>query len=262
VILRLLLAYDGTDFHGWAAQPGLRTVQGELQAALDRVYPGWSALHVAGRTDAGVHALRQVASCTVAAGPPPAAAARALTDALPADVAVLAAAEAPAGFHARHSARARAYVYRVHPTGLRDPLRRRRAFRWPRRVERAVLDEAAAGVIGTHDFRAFTPTETQHETFVRTVHHCRWREAGDELHLEIAADAFLRHQVRTLVGTMLGARDARSVVALLDGAPRAAAGLTAPPWGLYLSGVRYEGEEHGVELSGIWRDGPALFGVP
>jgi tRNA pseudouridine38-40 synthase len=253
VILRLGLAYDGTAFRGWAAQPGLRTVQGVLQEALDRIYPGWSALHVAGRTDAGVHALAQVASCTVGTGPPPAAAARALTDALPPDVAVTDAAEAPPGFHARHSARARAYVYRLQVSPLRDPLRAVRAYHWPAPLDRAVLDACAAAVVGRHDFRAFTPAETQHEDFVRTVHHCRWREAGDELRLEIAADAFLRHQVRTLVGTMLGLDDAAPLADLLAGAPRSHAGATAPPHGLFLSGVRYEGDPDGVELAGFGR---------
>jgi tRNA pseudouridine38-40 synthase len=259
VILRLGLAYDGTGFRGWAAQPGLRTVQGVLQEALDRVYPGWSALHVAGRTDAGVHAVAQVASCTVGAGPPLDAAARALTDALPLDVAVTYVAVAPPGFHARHSARARAYVYRVQTAPLRDPLRALRTYHWPAPVERAVLDACAAAVVGRHDFQAFTPAETQHAHFVRTVHHCRWHAVGDELRLEIAADAFLRHQVRTLVGTMLELDDAAPLTRLLAGAPRAEAGATAPPFGLFLSGVRYEGDPDGIELSGFGRvdGGPA-----
>ena len=137
------------------------------------------------------------------AGPPVAAAARALSDALPPDVAVTDVAEAPPGFHARHSARARAYVYRVQVAPLRDPLRALRTYHWPAPLDRAVLDACAETIVGRHDFRAFTPAVTQHGDFVRTVHHCRWRETGDELRLEIAADAFLRHQVRTLVGTML-----------------------------------------------------------
>jgi tRNA pseudouridine38-40 synthase len=254
VNLRLTLSYDGGGFRGWARQPGLRTVEATLAAALDARYPGWRGLAVAGRTDTGVHALAQVASVHVTGGPPVAHAAAALNSALPDDVVVLDAAEAPSSFHARHSARARAYLYRVRTARRPSALDARRALHHPAAVDRGVLDAWAAALPGTHDFTAFTPTETQHETLVRTVHHAAWRDAGDELHFTIAADSFLRHMVRTLVGTMLTAargEPAPALASLLAGAPRSAAGPTAPPHGLYLAGVRFDGEEPGRELVGF-----------
>jgi tRNA pseudouridine38-40 synthase len=236
VNLRLTLQYDGTGFHGWARQPGLRTVEGELRDALRAVFPRWDGLAVAGRTDAGVHATGQVASVEVEGGPPPERAGDALNATLPEDVAVLEAGEAPEGFHARFSARSRSYRYRV-LVGRRAPLEARRALWWPRRVDVDGLHEAAALICGEHDFRAFTPTETQHDVFLRNVVATAWTQDGDRLEFAITADSFLRHMVRTLVGTMLEQPD--GIGALLDGAERAAAGVTAPPWGLYLERVEY-----------------------
>jgi tRNA pseudouridine38-40 synthase len=254
VNLRLTLSYDGTGFRGWARQPGLRTVEGTVAAALDERYPGWHGLVAAGRTDTGVHALCQVVSVHVAGGAPVASAAIALNTALPDDVVVLDAAEAPDGFHARHSARARSYLYRVRTARAPSALDAHRVLHHPGRVDSAVLDGWAAAVIGTHEFTAFTPTETQHRTFVRSVHHATWADAGDELHFTITADSFLRHMVRTLVGTMLAAARGEQEfgpAGLLAGAPRSAAGPTAPPHGLYLAGVRFERDEPGQEFVGI-----------
>jgi tRNA pseudouridine38-40 synthase len=241
--LGLVLEYDGSGFHGWARQPGLRTVQGVLEEALDTVFPGRGPLTVAGRTDTGVHASGQVASLAVEAGPPPPKAPLALNQLLPEDVAVTACREEDEGFSARFSAHSRAYEYRVLLSRVRSPLRAARVHHHPRPVDLALLEACAALLPGEHDFRAFTPTVTEHEVFRRDVLHASWRREGDEAVFRIEADSFLRHMVRILVGTMLGVAGGRFDVAtferLLAGADRTAAGETAPPHGLCLVAVRY-----------------------
>ena len=237
--LKLTVAYDGTEFRGWARQPGERTVEGVVRDAVARVYGAPDNLAVAGRTDAGVHALANVVSVDVEGGPPPERAADALNAVLPDDVAVLDVQEAPSGFHARFSARSRSYRYRIWRRRERSPFEVNRSLWHPRRIEPQKLNASAAMVIGEHDFRAFTPTETQHDSFVRVVEDARWYERGDALELEITGDSFLRHMVRTLVGTMLE-RDPDDFVDLLAGAPRSQAGSTAPADGLYLVSVGYD----------------------
>jgi tRNA pseudouridine38-40 synthase len=239
--LRLTLEYDGTGFRGWARQPGLRTVEGVVADALDRVASDVQDLAVAGRTDAGVHARGQVVSVRVGDGPPTERFAKALNSILPDDVAVVAAEGADARFHARFSARARSYRYIVLPRPERSALRARRALWWPYPVDADALRAAAATIVGTHDFRAFTPTETLHRSFRRSVSAASWSGIGDELHFVVTADAFLRHMVRTLVGTMLefGQAAPERLPALLEGRPRAEAGATASPSGLYLEHVEY-----------------------
>jgi len=236
VRLRLTLEYDGTEFRGWARQPGRRTVEGVLRRALGELYE-LHDLAVAGRTDAGVHALANVASAEVDGGPPPSRAAEALNAGLPEDVAVVRAEQAPDRFHARFDARSRSYRYRVWRRRERSAFERTRSLWWPRPVDLGRLSENAGSLLGEHDFRVFTPTETQHEVFVRRIEVARWVELDENvLAFEITADSFLRHMVRTLVGTML---EGRELAPLLGGGRRSDAGATAPPHGLYLTNVSY-----------------------
>ncbi|MGD9572438.1 MAG: tRNA pseudouridine(38-40) synthase TruA [Thermoleophilia bacterium] len=242
-VLRLDLEYDGAGFAGWAHQPGLRTVEGVLRDALTTLLREPASIVVAGRTDAGVHATGQVASVATPSDLPARRILRGLAGLLPPDVAARAVADAPPGFDARRDAVARRYEYRV-LTGPPAPLRRARVLHHPVPLDAERLDAAAGLLVGQHDFRAFTPTRTEHVFFDRTVTECRWERRGDELVLVLEADAFLRHMVRVAVGTMLlvgrGAWPAERVAALLGGAPRGAAGPTAPAHPLTLVGVRYQ----------------------
>jgi tRNA pseudouridine38-40 synthase len=239
VRLKLTVEYDGTGFRGWAAQPALRTVEGEVRAALTAVYPVYDGLAVAGRTDTGVHALGNIVSVDVDGGPPAKRAPDALNAALPDDVAVITVDEVAPDFHARHSARSRSYRYRIWRRRAPSPFEQRRAWWYPRPLDEDRLAEAADLLLGEHDFRAFTPAETQHEVFRRTVLRAQWHRRGDALEFEITADSFLRHMVRTLVGTMIELPPER-IAELLHGRPRSEAGSTAPPWGLYLTSVAYD----------------------
>jgi tRNA pseudouridine38-40 synthase len=274
---KLLLEYDGGGFAGWARQPGERTVQEEVERALSTVLREPVSVVVAGRTDAGVHALGQVCSYEGEAVDP-----RSLNALLPRDVAVLACEPAAVGFDARRDATSRAYRYRVLTRRSRSAFLEGRALWWPHALDLAALDACAAAVAGVHDFTAFTPTETDHVRFEREVLAAYWERGrgseldgsdphgseahgpeahgsdhhgadpagadphGAEIAFHIEADAFMRHMNRVLVGTMLevasGRRELSGFVSLLEGRPRSEAGPTAAACGLYLVGVGYGGE--------------------
>jgi tRNA pseudouridine38-40 synthase len=239
VAVRLDLEYDGTDFAGWARQPAKRTVQGELEAALTRLLPEPVEVAVAGRTDRGVHATGQVCSYEG-----PLAPLSGLNALLPPDVAVTRVSAAPDGWNARYAALSRSYRFRVLTRRPRSPFERRRALHHPYPIDRAALDACAAALPGTHDLTAFTPAQSDHRLFQRTIIAAAWvDESPDVIAFTIEARTFMRYMNRVLVGTMLevagGRRTVENFVGLLEGALRSDAGETVGPEGLHLTEVRY-----------------------
>lgn len=240
--MRLDIEYDGRAFKGWAKQPGERTVEGELETALSTVLGRPVELTVAGRTDAGVHARAQVASFIVE-DQPPSTFRRSLNGLTGRDLSIIEASVVDDGFDARRSARSRTYCYRLYTRAVANPFEQGRSLWWPWRLDLDLLRACAAATLGTHDFTAFTPTQTDHVHFHRTVIRCEWVQDADETLLWIEANSFMRSMVRALAGTMLevatGKRELESYLRLLAGQPRAEAGDTAAAHGLYLVAVAY-----------------------
>lgn len=240
---RLLLEYDGTAYHGWQVQPGLETIQGVLEARLARLAGGPVPVRGAGRTDAGVHALGQVASFAADCRLDPATLRRALNATLPGDIVVREAAEAAPGFDARFSARSKTYRYTLLRRESRSAFLGRTSLHLAGGLDLAAMRAAARHLVGTHDFSAFRAGSCGARTPVRTVLGADWREEGVLWQFEITADGFLQHMVRILVGTLLevgrGRRRPEGLRELLAGGERRLAGKTAPPQGLCLVEVHY-----------------------
>jgi tRNA pseudouridine38-40 synthase len=272
----LTLAYDGSDFQGWQVQPGQRTIQGELQAALGRITGESPLPQGSGRTDAGVHALAQVASFALRAPIPPENLHRALNRTLPASIRILEARLARSTFHARHSAAAKTYEYRILRGAVCPPFLARYVYCCPWPLDLDALEASARLFEGEHDFLSFAATDpdlahregaqdenpveratgstalkARHETTVRTIYFSGWAgrpsEAGELLVYCVRGNGFLHHMVRNLVGTMLdvgrGHLGLDEVPKILAARRRAAAGATAPARGLFLVSVEYPPEE-------------------
>jgi tRNA pseudouridine38-40 synthase len=245
-----LVEYDGADFAGWAAQPGLRTVEAVLSEALSTVLRQPVGMSVAGRTDAGVHASGQVVSFGAESELRPSLISYKATAVLPKDVAIRRCVAVPDAFDARRDATARTYEYMVINDEVRSPLQRHRAAYVPRVLDLDLLSAAGELVEGTHDFTAFTPSKGYHVRFERVVTHSRWTRRDDLLTYRITSDSFLYGMVRTLVGTMLevagGKRDLTQFGRLLAGGNRSEAGPAVASRGLTLVGVEYEHQD-------LWR---------
>ncbi|MDR3727895.1 MAG: tRNA pseudouridine(38-40) synthase TruA [Terracidiphilus sp.] len=261
---KLTLSYDGTDFYGWQVQPGKYTVQGELQNALGRVTGESPLPQGSGRTDAGVHALAQVASFALQAPIPPDNLLRALNRTLPAAIRVIEAKTVRSTFHARHSAVAKTYEYRIFRGEICPPFLARYVYACPWPMDTALLYVAAKAFLGEHNFLSFAATDpdlttrnrapsTEQEpvTAIRTIYHSAWEqrqeEAGELLVYRVRGNGFLHHMVRNFVGTMLdvsrGHLKAEDIPAILAACSRSAAGPTAPARGLILHSVEYDEPE-------------------
>ena len=242
-----LVEYDGADFAGWASQPGRRTVEGTLSEALRTILrqPRAVKLAVAGRTDAGVHAAGQVISFEADTGLTAPSIAYRTTALLPPDVALRRCVVVNDSFDARRSAGSRSYEYRVIDDPVRSPLARRHASYVAKKLDLDLLQKAAALVLGTHDFRAFTPAKSYHARFERTIAESYWEKSEDLLIYRITAGSFLYGMVRALVGTMLEVAGGRRTIAdfepLLSGGRRDESGPSAPSRGLTLVRVEYDG---------------------
>jgi tRNA pseudouridine38-40 synthase len=257
--IRLLLEYDGTRYHGWQRQADAATIQQTLEESLERLTGEKVALIGSGRTDAGVHARGQVANFRTESAIPLTAFHQGLNSLLPRDIAVLAATEAEPSFHARKSARAKTYEYRILNRGTRSPLNRHYAWWIAPPLDLTAMAGAATVLPGEHDFAAFRASGSDNINPVRRVLAASWREeAGGWLTFTITATGFLRGMVRSLVGTMAevgrGKAQATIMAELLGSGARHLAGPTAPPQGLYLVEVFYENAAFCSQLSAFSKD--------
>jgi len=249
--LKLTLAYDGADFHGWQVQPHRQTIQGELIAALERITGERAVPHGSGRTDAGVHAFAQVANCQIDSPIPTAGLQMALNGALPPAIRVLAVEEVAPDFHARYSARGKTYRYRIHRGAICPPFLARYVTHHPWPLDETAMSAAAAEVVGEHDFTSFAAVDPERRereadnssNNIRTIFQSQFVREADELVYTVRGSGFLHHMVRNLVGTFLlvgkGTLLPGDVARILLARDRSAAGATAPASGLYLVNVEY-----------------------
>lgn len=242
--LKLTVSYDGTRFVGWQRQAEGESIQGLVEAALARLEEGPVTVHGAGRTDAGVHAVAQVASVQVTCGHPAEVLLRALNACLPTDVRVTRVEEAPADFHARFSARSKTYRYAISNSPILSPFERLYAWHISEPLDVGAMRAGAAALVGAHDYSAFRSTGSHVRDARRTVTRSELVPEGSRVTYEISADGFLRHMVRAIVGTLVeigrGHRAPASITTLLADGSRAEAGATAPPHGLFLVRVDYD----------------------
>jgi tRNA pseudouridine38-40 synthase len=249
--LKITLAYDGTRFVGWQRQAEGESIQGLLEEALAKFEGAPVTVHGAGRTDAGVHALGQVASAHVTFTHPPGTIGRGLNATLPDDIRVIGVADMPEDFHARFSARSKSYRYQMSSDPIGDPFSRGLVWQLREQLDLQAMARAAAALVGTHDFAAFQSAGTDVTTTVRTILQSDMVTlpagppgAPPRIAYDVTADGFLRHMVRAIVGTLVeigrGRRPVDSMAQLLDGGTRAQAGATAPPHGLFLVRVDYD----------------------
>ena len=245
--LKLVLAYDGTEFFGWQVQPGVATVQGALASAIERVTGENVLPQGSGRTDAGVHALGQVATFTTQSPIPPGNLVVALNDVLPAAIRVLEAVEAPAEFHARKSARAKTYRYRMYRRDICSPFVARYVWHYPYPLDEDKMQEVAGIIVGEHDFTSFAAVDPERgreeSSNVRQIFSSAWERQAEEFVYTVRGNGFLHHMVRNLVGTFLlagkGTLNASDLTRILESRSRSAAGATAPASGLCLISVEY-----------------------
>ena len=246
--LKLVLAYDGTEFSGWQVQPGSATIQGTLASAIGRIAGEKVLPQGSGRTDAGVHALAQVATFATESTIPAENLVRALNDILPPSIRVLEASEAAPDFHARKSARAKTYRYRMYRGAICPPFLARYVWHYPYPLDESPMQRAAGLVVGEHDFTSLAAVDPERGcdeevSNVRRIFESRWERSGDELTYTIRGNGFLHHMVRNLVGTFVlvgkGTFQPEDVPRILLARDRAAAGATAPASGLFLVQVEY-----------------------